>query len=71
MSEKSNGWLVQIGVSCENIRWIMSCDSSVTEVTGSGLDGRCFPLGCMVISLHDIMDNVNSYPASYHVSDGV
>jgi hypothetical protein len=71
MSEKSNGWPVQIGVSCENIRSIMSCDSSVTEVTSSGLDGRCFPLWCMVLSLHDIMDNVNSCPASNHVIAGV
>jgi hypothetical protein len=42
MCEKSNGWLVQIGVSCENIQLIMSCNGSVSEVTGSGLDGRCF-----------------------------
>jgi hypothetical protein len=38
-------------------------------VTGSGLDGKCFLLVNVVISLHDIMDNDDSCPASYYIGD--
>lgn len=48
-----------------------SSDSSVAEVAGSRLDGKCFLLGNAIISLQDIVDNDDSCPASNYISDKV